>query len=56
MRTHRGAVALFAVVFIVVGAAMIVRTALLGGGVGLLLGALFMALGAARLYLLFGRR
>jgi hypothetical protein len=56
VRIHRGAVALFAVAFVVVGAAMIVRTALLGGGVGLLLGALFIALGAARLYLLFGRR
>jgi hypothetical protein len=53
---HRGATTLFGVAFLVIGAAAVVRTALLGGGVGFLIGALFMALGAARLYLLFGRR
>ena len=56
MRAYRNAIVLLASVFVLVGLAMIVRTALLGGGVGLLLGALFIALGAARLYLLFGRR
>jgi hypothetical protein len=34
---------------------MIVVTAVRGGGVGILLGALFVALGAGRLYLLRGR-
>ena len=35
-----------------IGVALIVVTAIHGGGVGLLLGALFVALGAGRLYLL----
>lgn len=38
------------------GVAILVRTAIVGGGVGLLLGALFIAAGAARLWLLRRRR
>jgi hypothetical protein len=49
---YRAGVAAFGVVFTVLGAAMIVVTAVRGGGVGLLLGALFVALGLGRLYLL----
>jgi hypothetical protein len=56
VNAYRGTVVLLAVAFVVIGAGMIVRTALLGGGVGFLLGALFIALGGARLYLLYGRR
>jgi hypothetical protein len=49
-------VVLFSGVFVVLGVAMIVETARVGGGVGYLLGVLFAALGAGRLYLLRGRR
>jgi hypothetical protein len=49
---YRGATLLFAVVAIVLGLAILVQTARLGGGVGYLLGVLFVALGAGRLYLL----
>ena len=44
---------LFAVVLIVLGAAVIVRTLLegVGGGLGLLLGAMLVLAGALRLYL-----
>ena len=50
---YRGAVAVFAVVFVGIGVALIVVTAAQGGGVlGFVLGALFVAAGAARLSLL----
>jgi hypothetical protein len=52
MRTYRAAVAVFAVVFTGLGLVMIAVTAARGGGIGLLLGALFVALGVGRLYLL----
>ena len=53
MRLYRLGVALFAVVFVGLGFALLVVTALRGGGVvRLVLGALFVALGAARLHLL----
>ena len=43
----------FGVLAVVLGAAILVETALAGGGtVGFLFGALFLALGAGRLYLL----
>jgi hypothetical protein len=45
-------VTLFAVVFVALGVALIVETAVAGGGIGLLIGALFVALGVGRLYLL----
>ena len=56
MNFHARGVAVFGVAFVVLGVAMIVRTALHGFGVGLLLGALFVSLGAARLYLVFRKR
>ena len=49
---YRGATALFAFVFLGIGIALLVVTAANGGGVGYLLGLLFMALGIGRLYLL----
>jgi hypothetical protein len=52
VRGYRAGVAVFAVVFTGLGVAMIVITAARGGGIGLLLGALFVALGLGRLYLL----
>ena len=52
MRLYRVAVLAFSVVFVVIGFALLVRTAAEGGGVvGFLLGALFVALGAGRLTL-----
>ena len=42
----------FAWVFVAIGIVLIVQTARLGGGVGYVLGVLFLAAGAGRLYLL----
>ena len=53
MRLYRLGVAIFAVVFVGLGLALLVVTALRGGGaVGFVVGALFVALGTARLHLL----
>jgi hypothetical protein len=52
-RLYRHAVALFALTFVAIGVALLVVTAVQGGGVpGFVLGALFVALGAGRLTLL----
>lgn len=52
MRAYRIAIVLFAVAFVVLGVALLARTAAAGGGaVGYLVGALFVALGAGRLTL-----
>jgi hypothetical protein len=56
-QAYRRSVAVFAIVFIALGFAILVRTALAGGGaVGFTVGALFIALGTARLYLLQKQR
>lgn len=53
MNFHRRSVLVFGVVAIVLGVALLVETALQGGGsVGYVLGVLFVALGLGRLYLL----
>jgi hypothetical protein len=52
VRAHRSLVAIFGVVAFVLGVAIIVETAVLGGGVGYVIGLLFIGLGAGRLYLL----
>jgi hypothetical protein len=53
VKAYRGVVALFAVTFVAIGVALLVVTAIQGGGVlGFVLGALFVALGAGRLTLL----
>jgi hypothetical protein len=49
---YRAGLTLFALVFVGIGVALVVVTARHGGGIGYLLGALFVAAGAARLYLL----
>jgi hypothetical protein len=49
---YRDLVAVFGVVAIGLGVALVVRTAIAGGGVGILIGLLFVGLGAGRLYLL----
>jgi hypothetical protein len=56
MRAYRGLTAAMAVLFAGLGIALIVETIRVGGGVGYLFGALFVAAGAARLYLLRSRR
>ena len=50
---YRRSVLIFGIVAIALGFALLVRTAYAGGGmVGYAIGALFVALGAARLYIL----
>lgn len=41
---------LFSGILVVLGVAIVVRTATLGGGIGYLLGAMFVAAGALRLW------
>jgi hypothetical protein len=50
--SYRALVTIFGVVAIGLGIAIFVETAIYGGGVGYVLGLLFVALGAGRLYLL----
>ncbi len=52
MRAYRAGVAALALVFVGIGVALLAVTAARGGGIGYLLGALFIAAGTARLYLL----
>ena len=53
IRAYRRAVLVFGLTAIVLGFAILVRTAYAGGGtVGFVVGALFVALGTARIYLL----
>jgi hypothetical protein len=57
VRAYRLGVAVFAVIFIGIGIALFVVTSVHGGGAfGYVLGTLFVALGAGRLYLLRKRR
>ncbi len=57
MRAYSWAVAAFSAAFVAIGIALLVRTAAAGGGVvGFVLGALFIALGVARLTLERKRR
>jgi hypothetical protein len=52
VKAYRGAVVAMAGLMMVIGFALIVRGALDGKPIGLLLGALFVALAAGRIYLL----
>jgi hypothetical protein len=54
--SYRGTTAIFGVVAIGLGITILVQTARLGGGLGYLIGVLFVALGAGRLYLLWRRQ
>jgi hypothetical protein len=57
VKAYRLGIAIFAVTFIGIGVALLVVTSLHGGGLfGYLIGVLFVALGAGRLYLLRTRR
>ena len=52
MRWYYGAIVVFSVAFVAIGIALLVVTAVHGGGaVGFVLGGLFIALGVARLQL-----
>jgi hypothetical protein len=54
---YRGSIAVFAVIFIGIGIALLVVTTVHGGAAfGYLIGVLFIALGLGRLYLLRARR
>jgi len=55
VRAYRAGLVLFAFAFIGVGIALVVVTAVRGGGIGYLLGLLFVAAGAGRLYVLARR-
>jgi hypothetical protein len=57
MNLYRGGIAVFGVLFVGIGVALLVVTAVHGGGsFGYLVGVLFVALGLGRLYLLRARR
>jgi TRAP-type mannitol/chloroaromatic compound transport system permease large subunit len=56
VKAYRAIVTAFALTFVALGFAMLVVTALRGGGVGYAIGALFVALGSGRLYLLRMRK
>jgi hypothetical protein len=55
VRAYRAGLVLFAVAFIGIGIALVVVTAVRGGSIGYLIGALFVIAGAGRLYLLTRR-
>ena len=57
MNLYRGGIAVFGVVFVGIGIALLVVTTIHGGAVfGYLIGVLFIALGLGRLYLLRTQR
>jgi hypothetical protein len=56
MTTYRNLVGGMAIAMILIGIAMIAETVVHGGGVGLLLGALFVGAGAGRLWMLRRKR
>jgi hypothetical protein len=52
VKAYRQVATLLALVFVVLGVALIVQTARAGGGLGYVLGLLFAGLGVGRLYLM----
>jgi hypothetical protein len=56
MTLYRRTVTLMALVFIALGVTMVVVTLTRGGGVGVVLGGLFIALGIGRILMLRGKR
>jgi hypothetical protein len=56
MTTYRNVVAGLAVAMILLGLAMFAETVRRGGGVGLIIGVLFVGAGAGRLWMLRGHR
>ena len=56
MRTYRAATVALAVVFVGIGVALVVEAVVTGGALGYVIGLLFVAAGAGRLYVLLVRR
>ena len=56
MRAYRFGTALTSLVFVGIGIALLVETAIAGGAIGFVLGGLFIAAGTARLSILRARR
>ena len=57
MRAYRTSIAVLSAIFVVLGFVLLFRTAMLGGGVvGFVVGALFIGLGAGRLWILRVKR
>jgi hypothetical protein len=52
MRAYAAATAALALVFVGLGIALIIETAIVGGAIGYLFGLLFLGAGAGRLYVL----
>jgi hypothetical protein len=52
VKAYRTSIAILSVVFVLLGFGILIRTAIAGGGVGFVFGALFIALGTGRLWLL----
>ena len=52
MKAYRTSIAVLSAIFVVLGFAILVQTARAGGGIGFVFGALFIALGTGRLWLL----
>jgi len=55
VRAHRAATIALAVVFVGIGVALLVEAVVVGGALGYVIGLLFIAAGAGRLYVLLGR-
>jgi hypothetical protein len=53
---YRGSIVVLSAVFIALGVTMVAVTLVRGGGVGVILGGLFVALGVGRLLMLRGKR
>jgi hypothetical protein len=57
VKAYRISIGVLSAIFVVLGFALLLRTALLGGGVvGFVFGALFIGLGAGRLWILRVKR
>ena len=56
MKAYRGLTAALGVAFVGIGIALLVEAAIVGGALGWVIGLLFVAAGAGRLYLLRTRR
>jgi hypothetical protein len=56
VRTYRAATVALAVVFVGIGVALVVEAVVTGGALGYVIGLLFVAAGAGRLYVLLVRR
>ena len=56
MTYYRNSIVVLSAVFIALGVTMVAVTLVRGGGVGVILGGLFVALGVGRLLMLRGKR